>query len=290
MYITLVAAVVNGLLDPVFIFVFGLGIQGAAISTVIAQATALAVGLYGMHTVHKLIVPFDMEGFRRDLRPIIAIALPAVLTQLATPFATAYMTRVAAHFGDEVVAAVAIINRIVPVAFGIIFSLSGAVGPIIGQNFGAGEYGRVRRALRDGIVFATLYTLTTAALLFLLRHEIPQAFSAKGEAARLVTFYCTFLAVTYAFTGAQFVAQAAFNNLGRPLWSTYANWGRATIGTIPLVLLGAAMAGPEGVLAGSAIGSIVFGLGATVAAFWLTRSLEQQNTAPAGLAATSRPE
>jgi Na+-driven multidrug efflux pump len=178
----------------------------------------------------------------------------------------------------------------VPVAFGIIFSLSGAVGPIIGQNFGAGEYGRVRRALRDGIVFATLYTLTTAALLFLLRHEIPQAFSAKGEAARLVTFYCTFLAVTYAFTGAQFVAQAAFNNLGRPLWSTYANWGRATIGTIPLVLLGAAMAGPEGVLAGSAIGSIVFGLGATVAAFWLTRSLEQQNTAPAGLAATSRPE
>jgi len=290
MYITLIAAVVNGILDPVFIFVFGLGIQGAAISTVIAQATALAVGLHGMHRVHRLIVPFDREGFRRDLKPILGIAVPAVLTQLATPFATAYMTRIAAQFGDEAVAAVAIINRIVPVAFGIIFSLSGAVGPVIGQNYGAGEYGRVRRTLRDGIVFAVVYTLATATILFLLRHEIPRAFSATGEAARLVTFYCAFLAVTYAFTGAQFVAQAAFNNLGRPLWSTYANWGRATIGTIPPVLAGAAMAGPEGVLAGSALGSIVFGLGATVAAFRLTRGLERQHAAATRLAAPARPE
>jgi len=290
MYITLVAAVVNGILDPIFIFVLKLGIQGAAVSTVIAQATALAVGLHGMHKVHRLIVPFDVDGFRRDLRPILAIAGPAVLTQLATPFATAYMTRIAAHFGDEAVAAVAIINRVVPVAFGIIFSLSGAVGPIIGQNYGAGEFGRVRRTLRDGIVFAVGYTLATAAILFLLRHEIAQAFSAKGEAARLVTFYCTFLAVTYAFTGAQFVAQAAFNNLGRPLWSTFANWGRATIGTIPLVLAGAAMAGPEGVLAGSALGSIVFGLGATAAAFWLTRSLERKNVSATRFAAPARPE
>ncbi len=164
-------------------------------------------------------------------------------------------------------------------AFGIIFSLSGAVGPVIGQNYGAGEFSRVRRALRDGIVFATLYTLTTAAILFLLRHQVPAAFSATGVAAELVTFYCTFLAVTYAFTGAQFVAQAAFNNLGRPLWSTIANWGRATVGTIPLVHLGATMAGAEGVLTGSAVGSIVFGIGATAAAFWLTRQLEQRGHA-----------
>ncbi|MFO1089122.1 MAG: MATE family efflux transporter [Hyphomicrobiales bacterium] len=276
MYITLIAAIVNGILDPIFIFVFKLGIQGAAMSTVVAQFVAFAVGLHGMHRVHRLIVPFDLAGFRRDLKPIFGIAVPAVLTQLATPFATAYMTRVAAPFGDEAVAAVAIINRIVPVAFGVIFSLAGAVGPIIGQNFGAGEFSRVRRALSDGIVFAALYTLTTAGILFLLRHHVPAAFSAQGETARLVTFYCTWLAVTYAFTGSQFVAQAAFNNLGRPIWSTFSNWGRATIGTIPLVHIGAAWAGPEGVLTGSAIGSIAFGFGAASVAFWLTRQLEKR--------------
>ena len=64
----------------------------------------------------------------------------------------------------------------------------------------------------------------------------------------------------------------------------------ATIGTIPLVLAGAAMAGAEGVLTGSALGSIVFGLGATAAAFWLTRSLERQNVIASRFSASGRPE
>ena len=92
-----------------------------------------------------MLAPFRLEHFREDLRPVFDIAIPAMLTQLATPFAAAYLTRIAAQFGDEAVAAVAIINRLVPVAFGVIFSLSSAVGPIIGQNYGAGEFGRVRR-------------------------------------------------------------------------------------------------------------------------------------------------
>ena len=69
--------------------------------------------------------------------------------------------------------------------------------------------------------------------------------------------------------GAQFIAHAAFNNLGRPLWSTWSNWGRATLGTIPLVWLGAAWLGPEGVLLGQAAGGVIFGAGAYLVAWWL---------------------
>ena len=107
-------------------------------------------------------------------------------------------------------------GRIVPVAFGIIFSLSGSVGPIIGQNFGARAYGRVRRTLTDGLIFATFYTLVTSLVLFLLRHEIAALFSAGGRTIDLVLFFCTFIAGSWAFAGAQFVASAAFNNLGHP--------------------------------------------------------------------------
>ena len=85
--------------------------------------------------------PCALSGLKRDFPAIWAIAFPAMLTQLATPFANAYITHEVAPFGDEAVAASAIIGRLVPVAFGIIFALSGSVGPIIGQNFGA------RRAL-----------------------------------------------------------------------------------------------------------------------------------------------
>ena len=275
MYVTLTAAAINGVLDPITIFVLGLGLQGAAVSTLVAYLVSLLVGLYGVQRVHRMLAPFRLEHFREDLRPVFDIAIPAMLTQLATPFAAAYLTRIAAQFGDEAVAAVAIINRLVPVAFGVIFSLSSAVGPIIGQNYGAGEFGRVRQSLHDAIIFACTYTLLTAFALFLLRDIVPAIFNVHGDTAALVTFYCTYVAVSFAFTGAQFVAQAAFNNLGRPHWSTVVNWGRATISTVPFLHAGAMIAGAAGMLVGSALGSVIFGSVAVAAAYWLTSQIER---------------
>jgi Na+-driven multidrug efflux pump len=208
-----------------------------------------------------------LAALKRDLGEILVIAFPAILTQLATPFANAYVTRAVAPFGDEAVAASAIIGRVVPVAFGVIFSLSGSVGPIIGQNFGARKFDRVRRALNDALLFAAIYTLTTSLLLFLLRHQLAEVFRAAGRTVDLVVFFCTFIAVSWAFAGAQFVANAAFNNLGRPNLSTWFNWGKATLGTIPFAWYGAQVAGPEGVLAGTALGSVIFGLAAAAAAY-----------------------
>ena len=226
MYATLSVAIVNGVLDPILIFGAGLGIQGAAIASVCANIVSFSIAFYGINNVHGFLDRSKLKLCGGDLKPIFAIAGPAILTQLATPFMIAYLTRVSSDFGDEVVSAVAIINRLVPVAFGVIFSLSGAVGPIIGQNFGAGEHHRLRRALIDSLLFCAVYTVATSALLALLRLQIPTWFKAQGDTAYLITFFCTWLAITWAFAGGQFVAQAAFNNLGKPHWSTFFNWGK----------------------------------------------------------------
>ena len=161
-----------------------------------------------------------------------------------------------------------------PVAFGVVFSLSGSVGPIIGQNYGAKNFDRVRRALKDGMQFAFIYTLTTSAILFLLRNNIANVFSAQGQTAELVVFFATFIAISWAFIGRLFVANAAFNNLGRPTLSTWFNWGRATLGTIPFALVGVAYAGAKGMLVGTAIGSILFGIGSAFMAFRIVNMLE----------------
>jgi Na+-driven multidrug efflux pump len=274
MYVTLVAAVVTAVTDPLFIFTFGWGIQGAAAANVLADLAAFLVGLRGVHLVYRVLGPMRLSGLVRDFAPIRAIAVPAMLTQLATPFSNAYVTRAVSPFGDEAVAASAIIGRIIPVAFGIIFALSGAVGPIIGQNYGAGNLDRVRRALKDGLLFAAAYTMLTALLLFLARHHIADLFRASGRTIDIVVFFCTFIAVSWAFAGAQFVANAAFNNLGRPNLSTLFNWGKATLGTIPFALYGAMVAGPEGVLVGTAIGSIIFGVASTLWAFRIAGNLK----------------
>jgi putative MATE family efflux protein len=276
MYVTLIVAIIIAILDPIFIFGLGWGIQGAALAGVVADLGSLVIGFHSVHRVHRFFAPPSWARLKADMREITEIAAPAMLTQLATPFANAYATRAVAPFGNEVVAAAAIVGRIVPVAFGIIFSLSGSVGPIIGQNFGARAYDRVRRALTDGLIFATLYTLVTSLLLFLLRHEIAELFSAAGRTVDLVLFFCSFIAGSWAFAGAQFVAAAAFNNLGHPNMSTVFNWGKATLGTIPFAIYGAHIAGPEGVMAGMALGSIIFGVASVAWAYRIVAKVERQ--------------
>jgi putative MATE family efflux protein len=277
MYITLIMAVMTAIADPIFIFWFGLGMQGAAVANVFAEAIGLLMGLYGLKVVHQFLNPLSMAGLRRDFKAIWGIAFPAMLTQLATPFAVAYTTYSVARFGNEAVAASAIIGRLVPVAFGMVFSLSGSVGPIIGQNFGAKQFDRVSQTLIDGMKFSAVYTIITSSILYLFRHQIADTFLATGLTKEYVVFFCTWIAVSWAFAGAQFVSNAACNNLGKATHSTWFNWGKATLGTIPFAMVGGHYFGVEGILAGIAFGTVIFGIASVWWAFRLVNSLSRAN-------------
>jgi Na+-driven multidrug efflux pump len=276
MYVTLAGAVATALLDPVFIFGLGLGVTGAAIVTLISRFVFVAVGLNGAIRMHDLIATPDRKTASLDLVPIMAIAIPAVLTNLAAPVANAYTMRIFSQFGEAVVAAFAILDRLNPMAFGVLFALSSAVGPIMGQNLGAKLISRVRQVLTDCLTFATLYVVAVAILLRSAAPLIVQLFQAQGETAELLTFVCAYGGVLWLFLGAIFVANAAFNNLGFPLLSTLFNWGRATLGTLPFVTIGTARFGPEGGYVGLILGSALFGAGAVITAYYVTARLAKR--------------
>ena len=277
---TLAGGLVNAVLDPILIFGLEMGVAGAAWASVAARATVFLVGAYGVILKTEMLGRFKARLFGRDAARIAAIAGPAILTNVATPVGNAYVTASMATFGDDAIAGFSIVGRIIPVAFGVVFALSGAVGPVIGQNFGAQRHDRIRRALLDALLLSTGVVLVSASLLFVLQDQIAAAFDASPGAAAVWGFFASFIAVTFAFMGAQFIAHAAFNNLGRPLWSTWSNWGRATLGTIPLVWLGAAWFGPQGVLLGQAAGGVIFGAGAYLVALWHCAEPSRVGSAP----------
>ena len=273
MYVTLSGAIVTAILDPVLIFGFGLGVYGAAWAMVAARLSFLAVGWHGAVRVHNMVAPPDLHSARRDFRRIMSIGFPAIMANLATPVGAAYTVRVFSDIGVAAIAASAVIDRVTPVAFGVIFALTGSIGPIIGQNYGARLMDRVTRALTDSFVLSTAYVFVAWAALALSAPLLAQAFDAKGESADYVQFYCEYGVSAWLFLSCLFVANTAFNNLGFPFLTMAFNWGRATLGTIPFVTVGARYGGVKGGIVGVALGCAVFGLIAVATAYVTTARL-----------------
>ena len=274
MYVTLGSGIIAAVLDPLFIFTFDLGIQGAAYVMVIARLGTVLIGLYSVIKIHDLITIPSPKVFFSDVNELKDVAVPAVLTNVATPVGNAYVTSSIAPYGDEAVAGWAIIGRLIPVAFGFIFALSGAIGPIIGQNYGAGIYDRVRETVKKSLIVTAVYTGLVWLLVFLLRDIIIEQFNATGEAASLVAFFINLVIATFLFNSMMFVANAAFNNLGFATYSTMLNWAKATIGTVPFVWVGASIAGAHGVIAGWGLGAVAFGILAIVSCLRVVNKLD----------------
>ncbi len=266
MMVTILGGVVNAVLDPILIFGFGLELTGAALASVAARLAICVAALWPLIKVYRGIAMPHAPGMLRDLSPIFAIAFPAILTQLATPVGQAFVTRAMAEYGEEAIAGMAVVGRLTPVAFAVIFALSGAVGPIIGQNYGARDLARVRTGFNAAVLFVALICVTVSVILFLARGPIADLFGAYGLTRELIYLFCGPLSLAFFFPGVLFVANAAFNNLGVPFYSTFVNWGRNVVALVPLVFAGSWAFSAPGVLVGQAFAGVLFGILAWVMA------------------------
>ncbi|MEM7423734.1 MAG: MATE family efflux transporter [Pseudomonadota bacterium] len=280
MYVTLLGGAVAAVLDPLLIFGLDLGLVGAAMAIVLTRLSIAMLGLYLVVVKHDMIEFPGLPGFIADIRPIAVIAGPAMLTQLSTPFGNAYLTTIVAEHGDDAVAGWAVIGRMTALAFGGIFALSGAIGPIIGQNYGAKLWPRIASAYRDGLIFATVYVLTAAVLLRLLTPFVVEGFSLTGDGAEILTTFTRFTAFAFVFTGALFCANAAFNNLRRPLMSTVFNWSRDAV-AIPLLAFGfAGSLGPTSAVWIQAVAVALVGTAAAITGWVTVRRIAGRELAP----------
>lgn len=282
MTVTLSAGAVNFVLDLIFIFGLDLGLQGAALASVGARIATLIVAIVPIYRHYGGFAPLDRLRFRPDLKPILGLALPAMLTNAATPIGGIIVTGILSTYGDGVMAGYGAIGRTLPLLFCVIFAISGAVGPIVGQNFGAGNYQRVRDTIKAGVKFSVLYTLAAWFLYLTLNGFMSDSLNLTEEGRSLLFWFAMLVAPMWAFTGALFISNAAFNNLKRPIWSSYMNWGRNTIGLAPFVYLGAWIAGPEGIIVGQGIGGIIFGALGLVSALYLVDRYESGDADPDG--------
>ncbi|MEL7463548.1 MAG: MATE family efflux transporter [Pseudomonadota bacterium] len=274
MYVTMMGGGAAMILDPLFIFAFALGVDGAAYAMVLSRMVSGSVGVYFCVVKHDLLAKPSLAAFDGFLKPFFGIAGPAMATQLSTPAGNILLTWWIASYGDSAVAGWAVASRLTVLAFGGIFALSGAVGGIFGQNYGAKLADRVGMAYRDSLIFALCYVATAWAALALAAPLIVAGFGLSDVGASVIYAFCYVGAGGFMFNGALFVANASFNNLGRPLWSTAFNWSRDALVTPLALMLIPASLGAPGVVYAQAMAGVLVGTLAVIAGWRLSHSLD----------------
>ncbi len=274
MYITLSGAAVNVLMDVVLILKLGWGIEGAAIASAVARLAVFAIGLYGVGRVHQLFSRVKPGLLGEDFAVVQIHCRPRRPDQPRHPLQQCRRHR--RRRALRRCSGCRLGSDRAHHAGGVRCDLRALWN---GRTHHRPELRRPEPGAHAGDADAVALCHGGVYRFRLVRprgsgEPLADAFRATGEAKALIVYFCRSLSLLFVFLGAMFISNAAFNTLGQPLNSALLNWGRATLGTLPFVTAGKAVAGAKGAIAGNMLGGVVFG----VAAIWLAYRMVGQIT------------
>lgn len=261
--IMIFAAIFNMILDPILIFGWGpvpeMGVQGAALATLISNL-AVFIGSMAILIFREKLIDLDWPGFEEVLsnwKEIAHVGLPAAGSNMISPLSMSIAFSAMARFGDPAVAGFGVANRVEAFAIIPLFALSAGIGPITGQNGGAGKTDRVREAFITSFLFATGWSLIMAVILFFVGDYLAGAFLPSEQGQATAEFYWDIVPFTVAGYGIAMAASAGFNGLGRPLYGISINFLRGLVLLAPLTWILGSTYQAEGVVYGVALANII---------------------------------
>lgn len=273
------SGLINAILDPLLIFGIGpfpeLGMQGAAISSVIAWGCGFVIVIYVLAVKRKLIwirwIPFTQ--FVAVSRRILKIGLPAAGANMLTPIAMAVLTAIIAVHGNAAVAGFGVGTRIESIASMVVLALSMTLPPFISQNFGAGQWDRVEQAYKSVIKFILLWQLGVYLLLAMIAGYIAMAFGKNDpEVMNVIKLFIWTLPLSYGFQGIIILSNSSLNALHKPMRALLLSIIRLFVFYVPFAYLGSVYFGLIGLFIGALIGNVFT---AFIAYKWFLKALPQ---------------
>lgn len=270
------AGLINAALDPILIFGFGpvpaLGIQGAAIASVVAWSVAVVIILYILAVKKRLLsLKAGKQTVTGAIRKILKIGLPAAGANMLTPVAMAVMTALVAHHGPEAVAAFGVGSRIESIASILVLALSMTLPPFVSQNFGAGKLCRVKEAYTGTLKFVMVWQFAIYVLLIAFSGVISQLFGKEQAVIDVIKLFIYTIPLSYGLQGVIILSNSSFNALHKPMNALVLSVIRLFIFYVPFAYIGNEIAGLLGLFIGAAIGNLFT---AIVAYKWFMKKLE----------------
>ncbi|HCX04460.1 MAG TPA: MATE family efflux transporter [Clostridiales bacterium] len=231
----------NIILDPIFIFVFGLGVKGAAIATVLSR------GLFAVYAIYKLFVNEDNNSISInwkllkpnviDSKKLLSVAVPSSVGQATEAFGFTILTMFVLSFGESTVAAFGITNRINSLILMPAMGIGTALATIIGQNIGADNIKRAKQAVRTSALLSTVFLVTGGIIIFLSADTLIGFFTTNKEVLSQGTYFLKLITLALPLMGFYRVFIGTFQGSGHTVLSMMLMTARLWVFRIPLVII-----------------------------------------------------
>ncbi|MFT4106923.1 MAG: MATE family efflux transporter [Lacrimispora sp.] len=264
MMTVLLGAVANIILDPIFIFVLDMGVRGAALATIISQFLS-AVWIVKFLTGKKAIIRLKSSCFRLEkyrVRNITGLGMSGFTMSITNSLVQIlYNSSLQRYGGDLYVGIMTVVNSVREVITMPVNGVTSGAQPVMGYNYGAEKYDRVKRS----IVFVSIVSIAYTTLMWILIHSFPEFFIRifnrdaellkEGVAAMRIYYFGFF------FMSLQFAAQSVFVALGKARKAVFFSVFRKVVIVAPLILILPVILGngPAGILMSEPISNLIGG-------------------------------
>ena len=273
MLTTILGALINVILDPIFIFVFDLGVRGAAIATVISQAVS-AIWVFAFLTGKRAIL-----RLRRDrlgvspalLKPLLSLGLPGFVMQGTNSLVQIVCNNQLQHYGGDLyVGIMTVVNSVREMLFVPMLGISRGAQPIMGFNYGAKKHDRVKEGIRFTTFLGVTYLLAAWVIVMLIPEFLMDVFTDKPQTIAAGAEMLNIYFFGFFFMAFQSVGQTAFQALGKARQAIFFSLFRKVfIVTTLTLILPAAGFGVRGVFLAEPISNLVGGLAAYITMWFM---------------------
>ena len=235
----LTGSIANVILDPIMIYGMDLGIEGAAIATVISLCINMALYI-GYIAKKKGVLRFSVRNIapsKTIYAEVLKIGIPVLLFQLLASTAMGSINTAAKPYGDFAVAAMGAVTRIMTVVTYVVFGFLKGFQPFAGYNYGAKKYERLKKSIRLCMIWSTVFCIVAAIVLFIFADPIVSLFGTDVEMAGIAAKALRLNAVLFITFGFQMVYASLYLAIGKSLVGSVLSLSRQGIFFFPLVMV-----------------------------------------------------
>jgi putative MATE family efflux protein len=250
MYTMILSAGTNIILDPIFIFGLNLGIRGAAWATIISQIAA-ALFVYYYFSSGKSLIRLTIKALyikTAIVKEILAIGASSLVRQASGSVVAALVNHLLAKYGgDMAIAAYGLILRVMMFAFMPMFGVVQGVQPIIGYNYGARNFKRVRDSVKLAMKVTTVIAFSAFIIFMFFAEWIYMLFTTNDELITIGSAATRFVMIALPLVGVQMIMGAFFQSLGKAAASLIITTSRQILYVIPFLMLLSYYLGVDGI-------------------------------------------